>query len=139
MTMRKNIIADAELDGCEKSGEIEQQESVNEDAEIALEVNDDTSEINSVGDGDTAIDFSSEEVATEDVGAEVVIPEIKTCNNTSRVTSGTSKTEITRGTDATLNLSVTCMAYVDGKRIDIRAYDNLAIYADIYIDDVKSE
>ena len=133
----ENIIADAELDGCEKSGEIEQQESVNEDAEIALEVNDDTSEINSVGDGDTAIDFSSEEVATEDVGAEVVIPEIKTCNNTSRVTSGTSKTEITRGTDATLNLSVTCMAYVDGKRIDIRAYDNLAIYADIYIDDVK--
>ena len=76
-------------------------------------------------------------MATEDVGAEVVIPEIKTCNNTSRVTSGTSKTEITRGTDATLNLSVTCMAYVDGKRIDIRAYDNLAIYADIYIDDVK--
>lgn len=133
----ENIIADAELDGCEKSGEIEQQESVNEDTEIALEVNDDTSEINSVGDGDTAIDFSSEEVATEDVGAEVVIPEIKTCNNTSRVTSGTSKTEITRGTDATLNLSVTCMAYVDGKRIDIRAYDNLAIYADIYIDDVK--
>lgn len=133
----ENIIADAELDGCEKSGEIEQQESVNEDAEIALEVNDDTSEINSVGDGDTAIDFSSEEVATEDVGAEVVIPEIKTCNNTSRVTSGTSKTEITRGTEATLNLSVTCMAYVDGKRIDIRAYDNLAIYADIYIDDVK--
>ena len=133
----ENIIADAELDGCEKSGEIEQQESVNEDAEIALEVNDDTSEINSVGDGDTAIDFSSEEVATEDVGAEVVIPEIKTCNNTSRVTSGTSKTEITRGTDATLNLSVTCMAYVDGKRIDICAYDNLAIYADIYIDDVK--
>lgn len=133
----ENIIADAELDGCEKSGEIEQQESVNEDAEIALEVNDDTSEINSVGDGDTAIDFSSEEVATEDVGAEVVIPEIKTCNNTSRVTSGTSKTEITRETDATLNLSVTCMAYVDGKRIDIRAYDNLAIYADIYIDDVK--
>lgn len=133
----ENIIADAELDGCEKSGEIEQQESVNEDAEIALEVNDDTSEINSVGDGDTAIDFSSEEVATEDVGDEVVIPEIKTCNNTSRVTSGTSKTEITRGTDATLNLSVTCMAYVDGKRIDIRAYDNLAIYADIYIDDVK--
>lgn len=133
----ENIIADAELDGCEKSGEIEQQESVNEDAEIALEVNDDTSEINSVGDGDTAVDFSSEEVATEDVGAEVVIPEIKTCNNTSRVTSGTSKTEITRGTDATLNLSVTCMAYVDGKRIDIRAYDNLAIYADIYIDDVK--
>ena len=133
----ENIIADAELDGCEKSGEIEQQESVNEDAEIALEVNDDTSEINSVGDGDTAIDFSSEEVVTEDVGAEVVIPEIKTCNNTSRVTSGTSKTEITRGTDATLNLSVTCMAYVDGKRIDIRAYDNLAIYADIYIDDVK--
>ncbi|MFR3882165.1 MAG: hypothetical protein ACLTX6_07660 [Lachnospiraceae bacterium] len=133
----ENIIADAELDGCEKSGEIEQQESVNEDAEIALEVNDDTSEINSVGDGDTAVDFSSEEMATEDVGAEVVIPEIKTCNNTSRVTSGTSKTEITRGTDATLNLSVTCMAYVDGKRIDIRAYDNLAIYADIYIDDVK--
>lgn len=133
----ENIIADAELDGCEKSGEIEQQESVNEDAEIALEVNDDTSEINSVGDGDTAVDFSSEEVATEDVGDEVVIPEIKTCNNTSRVTSGTSKTEITRGTDATLNLSVTCMAYVDGKRIDIRAYDNLAIYADIYIDDVK--
>ena len=39
----ENIIADAELDGCEKSGEIEQQESVNEDAEIALEVNDDTS------------------------------------------------------------------------------------------------
>lgn len=133
----ENIIADAELDGCEKSGEIEQQESVNEDAEIALEVNDDTSEINSVGDGDTAVDFSSEEVATEDVGDEVVIPEIKTCNNTSRVTSGTSKTEITRGTDATLNLSVLCMAYVDGKRIDIRAYDNLAIYADIYIDDVK--
>ena len=133
----ENIIADAELDGCEKSGEIEQQESVNEDAEIALEVNDDTSEINSVGDGDTAVDFSSEEVATEDVGDEVVIPGIKTCNNTSRVTSGTSKTEITRGTDATLNLSVTCMAYVDGKRIDIRAYDNLAIYADIYIDDVK--
>lgn len=120
-----------------ESGEIEQQESVNEDAEIALEVNDDTSEINSVGDGDTAVDFSSEEVATEDVGDEVVIPGIKTCNNTSRVTSGTSKTEITRGTDATLNLSVTCMAYVDGKRIDIRAYDNLAIYADIYIDDVK--
>ena len=133
----ENIIADAELDGCEKSGEIEQQESVNEDAEIALEVNDDTSEINSVGDGDTAVDFSSEEVATEVVGDEVVIPEIKTCNNTSRVTSGTSKTEITRGTDATLNLSVLCMAYVDGKRIDIRAYDNLAIYADIYIDDVK--
>lgn len=133
----ENIIADAELDDCEKSEEIEQQESVNEDAEIALEVNDDTSEINSVGDGDTAVDFSSEEVATEDVGDEVVIPEIKTCNNTSRVTSGTSKTEITRGTDATLNLSVTCMAYVDGKRIDIRAYDNLAIYADIYIDDVK--
>lgn len=53
----ENIIADAELDGCEKSGEIEQQESVNEDAEIALEVNDDTSEINSVGDGDTAVDF----------------------------------------------------------------------------------
>lgn len=133
----ENIIADAELDDCEKSEEIEQQESVNEDAEIALEVNDDTSEINSVGDGDTAVDFSSEEVATEDVGDEVVIPGIKTCNNTSRVTSGTSKTEITRGTDATLNLSVTCMAYVDGKRIDIRAYDNLAIYADIYIDDVK--
>ena len=76
-------------------------------------------------------------MSVEEVGAEEVIPEIKTCNNTSRVTSGTSKTEITRGTDATLNLSVTCMAYVDGKRIDIRAYDNLAIYADIYIDDVK--
>lgn len=133
----ENIIADAELDDCEKSEEIEQQESVNEDAEIALEVNDDTSEINSVGDGDTAVDFSSEEMSVEEVGAEEVIPEIKTCNNTSRVTSGTSKTEITRGTDATLNLSVTCMAYVDGKRIDIRAYDNLAIYADIYIDDVK--
>lgn len=129
----EDIAVETEAD----SGEIEQQESVNEDAEIALEVNDDTSEINSVGDGDTAVDFSSEEVATEDVGDEVVIPEIKTCNNTSRVTSGTSKTEITRGTDATLNLSVTCMAYVDGKRIDIRAYDNLAIYADIYIDDVK--
>lgn len=129
----EDIAVETEAD----SGEIEQQESVNEDAEIALEVNDDTSEINSVGDGDTAVDFSSEEVATEDVGDEVVIPGIKTCNNTSRVTSGTSKTEITRGTDATLNLSVTCMAYVDGKRIDIRAYDNLAIYADIYIDDVK--
>ena len=129
----EDIAVETEAD----SGEIEQQESVNEDAEIALEVNDDTSEINSVGDGDTAVDFSSEEVATEDVGDEVVIPEIKTCNNTSRVTSGTSKTEITRGTDATLNLSVLCMAYVDGKRIDIRAYDNLAIYADIYIDDVK--
>lgn len=129
----EDIAVETEAD----SGEIAQQEILNEDAEIALEVNDDTSEINSVGDGDTAIDFSSEEVATEDVGAEVVIPEIKTCNNTSRVTSGTSKTEITRGTDATLNLSVTCMAYVDGKRIDIRAYDNLAIYADIYIDDVK--
>lgn len=129
----EDIAVETEAD----SGEIEQQESVNEDAEIALEVNDDTSEINSVGDGDTAVDFSSEEVATEDVGDEVVIPEIKTCNNTSRVTSGTSKTEIIRGTDATLNLSVMCMAYVDGKRIDIRAYDNLAIYADIYIDDVK--
>lgn len=129
----EDIAVETEAD----SGEIEQQESVNEDAEIALEVNDDTSEINSVGDGDTAVDFSSEEVATEDVGDEVVIPEIKTCNNTSRVTSGTSKTEIARGTDATLNLSVMCMAYVDGKRIDIRAYDNLAIYADIYIDDVK--
>lgn len=129
----EDIAVETEAD----SGEIAQQEILNEDAEIALEVNDDTSEINSVGDGDTAVDFSSEEVATEDVGDEVVIPEIKTCNNTSRVTSGTSKTEITRGTDATLNLSVTCMAYVDGKRIDIRAYDNLAIYADIYIDDVK--
>ena len=129
----EDIAVETEAD----SGEIEQQESVNEDAEIALEVNDDTSEINSVGDGDTAVDFSSEEVATEDVGDEVVIPEIKTCNNTSQVTSGTSKTEIIRGTDATLNLSVMCMAYVDGKRIDIRAYDNLAIYADIYIDDVK--
>lgn len=129
----EDIAVETEAD----SGEIEQQESVNEDAEIALEVNDDTSEINSVGDGDTAVDFSSEEMSVEEVGAEEVIPEIKTCNNTSRVTSGTSKTEITRGTDATLNLSVTCMAYVDGKRIDIRAYDNLAIYADIYIDDVK--
>lgn len=129
----EDIAVETEAD----SGEIAQQEILNEDAEIALEVNDDTSEINSVGDGDTAVDFSSEEVATEDVGDEVVIPGIKTCNNTSRVTSGTSKTEITRGTDATLNLSVTCMAYVDGKRIDIRAYDNLAIYADIYIDDVK--
>lgn len=58
----ENIIADAELDDCEKSEEIEQQESeVNEDAEIALGVNDDTSEINGVGDGDTAVDFSSEE------------------------------------------------------------------------------
>lgn len=53
----------------------------------------------------------------EEVGAEEVIPEIKTCNNTSRVTSGTSQTEITRGTDATLNLSVTCMAYVDGREL----------------------
>ena len=91
----EDIAVETEAD----SGEIEQQESVNEDAEIALEVNDDTSEINSVGDGDTAVDFSSEEVATEDVGDEVVIPEIKTCNNTSRVTSGTSKTEIIRGTE----------------------------------------
>ena len=87
----EDIAVETEAD----SGEIAQQEILNEDAEIDLEVNDDTSEINSVGDGDTAIDFSSEEVATEDVGAEVVIPEIKTCNNTSRVTSGTSKTEIT--------------------------------------------
>ena len=138
----EDIAVETEAD----SGEIEQQESVNEDAEIALEVNDDTSEINSVGDGDTASGvtvtdtiFNSESTASLVLTfwIKLVIPEIKTCNNTSRVTSGTSKTEIARGTDATLNLSVMCMAYVDGKRIDIRAYDNLAIYADIYIDDVK--
>ena len=58
----EDIAVETEAD----SGEIAQQEILNEDAEIDLEVNDDTSEINSVGDGDTAIDFSSEEVATED-------------------------------------------------------------------------
>ena len=114
-----------------------QQGILNEEDEVDWTMEDNSDEIDSASDIDIYSDFTSENVATEEVGAEEVIPEIKTCNNTSRVTSGTSKTEITRGTDATLNLSVTCMAYVDGKRIDIRAYDNLAIYADIYIDDVK--
>ena len=133
----ENIVADIEVGDCEskQSGESEQPETLNEDVENDLEVNENLDEINDISDAD--VEFSSEEMVAENVGDETITPEIKTCNNTSQVTSGTSKTEITRGTDATLNLSVTCMAYIDGKRIDIRKYDSLSIYADIYIDDVK--
>lgn len=114
-----------------------QQEILNEDDEVDWTMEDDSDEIDSASDIDMYSDFTSETAATEEVGVEEVTPVFSGFTNASTVSSGNSKTEITKGTDATLTLLVNCMAKVDGKAIDIRSYDNLLIYADIYIGDVK--
>lgn len=126
----EDINVDIEADDYEENEEITQSEELIEADTIN---SDDLDEINNLSDVNADSDFSSEEMSVEEVGAEEVIPEIKVCNNNSQVSTGT----ITRGSDTILTLNVLCMAYVDGKRIDIRSYDNLLIYADIYIGDVK--
>ena len=126
----EDINVDIEADDYEENEEITQSEELIEADTINT---DDLDEINNLSDVNADSDFSSEEMSVEEVGAEEVIPEIKVCNNNSQVSTGT----ITRGSDTILTLNVLCMAYVDGKRIDIRSYDNLLIYADIYIGDVK--
>ena len=114
-----------------------QQGILNEEDEVDWTMEDNSDEIDSASDIDIYSDFTSENVATEEVGAEEVTPVFSGFTNASRVSSGNSKTEITKGADATLTLLVNCMAKVDGKVIDIRSYDNLLIYADVYIGDVK--
>ena len=126
----EDINVDIEADDYEENEEITQSEELIEADTIN---SDDLDEINNLSDVNADSDFSSEEMSVEEVGAEEVIPEIKVCNNNSQVSAGT----IIRGSDTILTLNVLCMAYVDGKRIDIRSYDNLLIYADIYIGDVK--
>lgn len=126
----EDINVDIEADDYEENEEITQSEELIEADTIN---SDDLDEINNLSDVNADSDFSSEEMSVEEVGAEEVIPEIKVCNNNSQVSAGT----IIRGNDTILTLNVLCMAYVDGKRIDIRSYDNLLIYADIYIGDVK--
>lgn len=126
----EDIVTEAEHDG----EEIVQQEILNEDDTVDWAIEDNSDEIDSAS--DMYSDFTSEATVTEDVGEEVT-PVFSGFNNVSTVSSGNSKTEITRESDAILALSVTCMAKVDGKVIDIRSYDNLLIYADVYIGDVK--
>ena len=129
----EDIAVETEAD----SGEIAQQEILNEEDEVDWTMEDNSDEIDSASDIDIYSDFTSENVATEDVGTEEVTPVFGGFQNVSAVSSGNSRAEITRGADAILTLNVVCLAKVDGKTIDIRSYDNLLIYADIYIGDVK--
>ena len=126
----EDIAVETEAD----SGEIAQQEILNEDDTVDWAIEDNSDEIDSAS--DMYSDFTSEATVTEDVGEEVT-PVFSGFNNVSTVSSGNSRAEITRGADAILTLNVACMAKVDGKVIDIRSYDNLLIYADVYIGDVK--
>lgn len=126
----EDIVTEAEHDG----EEIVQQEILNEDDTVDWAIEDNSDEIDSAS--DMYSDFTSEATVTEDVGEEVT-PVFSGFNNVSTVSSGNSRAEITRGADAILTLNVACMAKVDGKVIDIRSYDNLLIYADVYIGDVK--
>ena len=138
----EDIVVEVESGDFEEDEDIIGEEStqqgiLNEEDEVDWTMEDNSDEIDSASDIDIYSDFTSENVATEEVGAEEVTPVFSGFTNASRVSSGNSKTEITKGADATLTLLVNCMAKVDGKAIDIRSYDNLLIYADIYIGDVK--
>lgn len=116
--------------------EVAQQEMLNEDDEEDWTIEDNSDETDSENEVDA--DFTSEEITTEAAGEEEeVVPVISLFKNTSVVASGTSKTGIFRGSDAKITLRAVCGAKVDGKIIDIRSYDNLSVYADIYIDDTK--
>ena len=138
----EDIVVEVESGDFEEDEDIIGEEStqqgiLNEEDEVDWTMEDNSDEIDSASDIDIYSDFTSENVATEEVGAEEVTPVFSGFTNASRVSSGNSKTEITKGADATLTLLVNCMAKVDGKVIDIRSYDNLLIYADVYIGDVK--
>ncbi len=116
--------------------EVAQQEMLNEDDEEDWTIEDNSDETDSENEVDA--DFTSEEITTEAAGEEEeVVPVISMFKNASVVASGTSKTGIFRGSDAKITLLAVCGAKVDGKIIDIRSYDNLSVYADIYIDDTK--
>ena len=79
----EDIAVETEAD----SGEIAQQEILNEEDEVDWTMEDNSDEIDSASDIDIYSDFTSENVATEEVGAEEVTPVFSGFTNASRVSS----------------------------------------------------
>lgn len=113
----EDIVVEVESGDFEEDEDIIGEEStqqgiLNEEDEVDWTMEDNSDEIDSASDIDIYSDFTSENVATEEVGAEEVTPVFSGFTNASRVSSGNSKTEITKGADATLTLLVNCMASI---------------------------